>query len=145
MQYLSSCVWIISLSVMPSRSPMLLQMARFLDFFLAAMGIHFCTQALSSCSKWGLLFVAMWGSLGAAAFLVAGHRRTGFRSCGSQAQLPAASGVFLDQESNLCPLPWQTDSQPLDHQGILQSHFLWLTNIPPCVYTPQLLYPFTHW
>ena len=138
-------LWLISLSVMPSRSPMLLQMARFLDFFLAAMGIHFCTQALSSCSKWGLLFVAMWGSLGAAAFLVAGHRRMGFRSCGSQAQLPAASGVFLDQESNLCPLPWQTDSQPLDHQGILQSHFLSLTNIPPCVYTPQLLYPFTHW
>ena len=26
-------------------------------------------------------------------------------------------GIFLDQESNLCPLHWQVDSKPLDHQG----------------------------
>ena len=29
----------------------------------------------------------------------------------------AACGVFLDQGSNLCPLQWQADSLPLDHQG----------------------------
>ena len=28
-----------------------------------------------------------------------------------------ACGIFLDQGSNLCPLEWQVDSQPLDHQG----------------------------
>ena len=28
-----------------------------------------------------------------------------------------ASGVFPDQGSNQCPLPWQKESQPLDHQG----------------------------
>ena len=29
----------------------------------------------------------------------------------------AACGIFPDQGSNLCPLHWQTDSQPLRHQG----------------------------
>ena len=28
-----------------------------------------------------------------------------------------ACGIFQDQESNPCPLHWQEDSQPLDHQG----------------------------
>ena len=30
--------------------------------------------------------------------------------------LPMASGIFLDQGSNLCPLHWQVDSWPLNHQ-----------------------------
>ena len=29
---------------------------------------------------------------------------------------PEACGIFQDQGSNLCPLHWQVDSQPLDHQ-----------------------------
>ena len=29
----------------------------------------------------------------------------------------AACGIFPDQVSNLCPLHWQADSQPLCHQG----------------------------
>ena len=29
----------------------------------------------------------------------------------------AACGIFQDQGSNLCPLHWQADSQPLRHQG----------------------------
>ena len=29
----------------------------------------------------------------------------------------AACGIFLDQGSNPCPLHWQSDSQPLHHQG----------------------------
>ena len=28
-----------------------------------------------------------------------------------------ACGIFSDQGSNLCPLHWQADSQPLRHQG----------------------------
>ena len=28
-----------------------------------------------------------------------------------------ACGIFLDQVSNPCPLHWQVDSYPLDHQG----------------------------
>ena len=30
---------------------------------------------------------------------------------------PSARGIFLDQGLNPCPLHWQADSQPLDHQG----------------------------
>ena len=29
----------------------------------------------------------------------------------------AASGIFLDQGSNLCPLHWQVDALPLHHPG----------------------------
>ena len=29
---------------------------------------------------------------------------------------PAACGILLDQRSNPCPLHWQLDSYPLDHQ-----------------------------
>ena len=31
--------------------------------------------------------------------------------------LSTACGIFPDQGSNLCPLHWQADSQPLRHQG----------------------------
>ena len=41
-----------------------------------------------------------------------------------------ASAVFLEQVSNLCPLHWHADSQPLDHQGSLRSRlFEFLKNI----------------
>ena len=32
---------------------------------------------------------------------------------------PASCGIFLDQGLNPCPLTWQVDSYPLDHQGSL--------------------------
>ena len=35
-----------------------------------------------------------------------------------------ACGIFLDQRSNLCPLHWQVDSQPLCHQGSPFINFL---------------------
>ena len=35
-----------------------------------------------------------------------------------------ACEIFLDQESNCCPLHWQADSQPLCHQGSPGSTFL---------------------
>ena len=35
-------------------------------------------------------------------------------------QLPEAHGIFPDQGSNLCPLPWQADSYPLYHLGVLK-------------------------
>ena len=139
-------LWLISLSIMPSRSSMLLQMAKLLNisFFSAAVGVHCCTQASLVVASGGYSLLPC-GAFQHGGFPVAEHGRVGFHSCGSQAQLPVASGVFLDQGSNLCPLHWQTDSQPLDHQGILKSHFLWPNNIPPCVYIPHLLYPFIHW
>ena len=65
-------------------------------------------------------------------FLAAGHRpliamaslvtKHRLQSSGSVAVLhglncSSACGIFPDQESNLCPLHWQTDSYPLHHQG----------------------------
>ena len=49
-------------------------------------------------------------------------RSTGSRCAGSVivAHGPSCStacGILPDQGSNLCPLPWQADSQPLRHQG----------------------------
>ena len=40
---------------------------------MAVLGLHCCAQAFSSCSKWGLLFVAVCGLLIAMSSLVAEH------------------------------------------------------------------------
>ena len=53
---------------------------------------------------------------------------TGSRPAGSVvvAHGPSCSmacGIFPDQGSNLCPLHWQADSQPLRHQGSPSSDF----------------------
>ena len=44
---------------------------------------------------------------------------------------PAACGIFPDQGSNLCPLHWQADSQPLDYQGspVLLDFFFFLKEL----------------
>ena len=41
-----------------------------------------------------------------------------------------ACGIFPDQGSNLCPLHWQADSQPLCHQGSPICLFLFLFLLP---------------
>ena len=43
-------------------------------YLLAAVGLCGCARAFSSCSEWGLLFVAVHGLLIAVASLVAEHR-----------------------------------------------------------------------
>ena len=45
----------------------------FFNLFLAALGLHCCTRAFSSCGKQGLLFIAVHGFLIAVASLVAEH------------------------------------------------------------------------
>ena len=45
----------------------------FFFFFLAALGLCYCAQALSSCGERGLLFVAVYGLPIAVASLVAEH------------------------------------------------------------------------
>ena len=42
--------------------------------FLAALGLHCCAWAFSSCGEWGLLFVAVRGLLITVASLVVEHR-----------------------------------------------------------------------
>ena len=46
-----------------------------------------------------------------------GSRRAGSVIVAHGPSCPAACGIFPDQGSNLCPLHWQADSQPLRHQG----------------------------
>ena len=68
-------------------------------------------------------------------------RSTGSRRAGSVVvthgpSRSAACGIFPDQGSNLCPLHWQADSQPLRHQGspipiFLISFILW----PSCTWS----------
>ena len=41
-----------------------------------------------------------------------------------------ARGIFPDQGSNLCPLHWQADSQPLHRQGSPISNFIDLSPLP---------------
>ena len=76
----------------------------FIYLFLAALGLHCCVRAFSSCGEQGLLFVVVRGLLIAVASLVAEHRlqarglqqlqHTGswaiecrLSSCGTRAQL----------------------------------------------------------
>ena len=77
---------------------------------------------------WGLSLVAASGhhfSSRCVGLSLSRHlllRSTGSRRAGSvvMAHRPscsAACGIFPDQGSNLCPLHWQADSQPLHHQG----------------------------
>ena len=46
-----------------------------------------------------------------------GSRRAGSAIVAHGPSCSAACGIFPDQGSNLCPLHWQADSQPLRHQG----------------------------
>ena len=46
-----------------------------------------------------------------------GSRRAGSAIVAHGPSHSAACGIFPDQGSNLCPLHWQADSQPLRHQG----------------------------
>ena len=104
--------------------------------FLAVLGLRCYERAFSSCSKRGLLFVAVRGLLTAVVSLVAEHGLQGssshcggFSSCRARAPglqgsvvaellgCSAACRIFPDQGSNPCPLPWQADSYPLHNQG----------------------------
>ena len=90
----------------------------FFNLFLAALGLRCCAQVFSSCSAWA-------SHCGGLPLQSTGSRHAGLSSCGTRASVvvahrlscSAACGIFPDQGSNLCPLPWQVDSQPLRHQG----------------------------
>ena len=54
---------------------------------MAVLGLRLCARALSSCGKWGPLFITVRGPLTIAASLVAEHRLQThkLRNCGSRA------------------------------------------------------------
>ena len=74
------------------------------------LGLCFCTQAFSSCSKWGLLFFVVHGLLIAVASLVAEHGLVGSVVVVHGLSCSVACGIFLEQGLNPCPLNWQVDS-----------------------------------
>ena len=49
----------------------------------------------------------------------------GSSSCGARALLPCGVWDLPRTGIEPCPLPWQADSEPLDHQGSLQPLLLW--------------------
>ena len=52
-----------------------------------------------------------------------GSRRAGSVVVAHGPSRSAAHGILPDQGSNLCPLHWQADSQPLRHQGSPLEYF----------------------
>ena len=64
-----------------------LTLGLFIYLFMAVLGLRFCARALSSCGKWGPLFIVMRRPLTIAASLVAEHRLQTRRlsNCGSRA------------------------------------------------------------
>ena len=56
---------------------------------MAVLGLRFCARALSSCGKWGPLFIAVRRPLTIVASLIVEHRLQTRRlsNCGSRAQL----------------------------------------------------------
>ena len=90
----------------------------FFKFILAILCLRCCTRASFSCREPSHPSVAVQSSA-AASSSVAKHR---FWSTGSVAEAhrlsgSVACGIFPNQGSNPCPLYWQADSQPLNHQG----------------------------
>ena len=99
---------------------------------MTVLGLHCCTWAFSSWSELRLLFIVVLELL----IVVAPQ---GAQALGTQALVAAAPklwstgpivvlhrlsrsvacGIFLDQGSNPCPLPWQAVSLPLSHHGSL--------------------------
>ena len=96
---------------------------------LSIVQIHtalFCNATLSffGCSGSSLLHEAFL------LFRPAGSRVWASAVAVLRHSCPPACGIFPDQESNPCPLPWQVDSYPLDCQGSSSHPFLFLL-FPP--------------
>ena len=87
--------------------------------FLAVLDLRFCARAFSSCGEWGHSSSWCMGlSLSRPLSLWStGSRRAGSVVVAHRPSCSVACGIPPDQGSNLCPLHWQADSQPLRHQG----------------------------
>ena len=72
---------------------------------VAASGGHSSSRCAGLSLSWPLLLRST------------GSRRAGSVGVAHGPSRSTACGIFPDQGSNLCPLHWQADSQPLRHQG----------------------------
>ena len=118
-------------------------------YFGGTLGLCCCAQAFSTygelgatLSLWSVGFSLWWllsllkpQALGSWVSVAEGVRalqswlvssRTRARSVAVKHQLSCsvACGIFPDQGSNLCLLPWQVDSYPLHHQQVQYLGFL---------------------
>ena len=87
-------------------------------FWLQWAFVAVCGLSLAAADRgflwWWLLWLQSTGS-GARALQQLQHGGSVVVVCGLSC--PSACGIFPDQGYNLCPLRWQVDSEPLDHQG----------------------------
>ena len=97
---------------------------------MAVLGLRFCARAFSSCGERGHSSSQCAGlSLSRPLLLRStGSRRAGSVIVAHGPSCSAARGIFPYQGSNLCPLHWQADSQPLRHQGSPPSWFFGWSN-----------------
>ena len=72
---------------------------------VAASGGHSSSRCMGLSLSWPLLLRST------------DSRRAGSVVVAHGPSCSAACGIFPDQGSNLCPLHWQADSQPLRHHG----------------------------
>ena len=93
------------------RSGSLLQTLLVFSLLVASRAYSSCRARASSCSSFS--FCRAW-VLGTWVSVVVGHGLSHPKSC----------GVFPDQLSNLCPLHWQEDSQPLYHREVGQISYM---------------------
>ena len=81
----------------------------FIYLFLSVLGLRCYLRAFSTCSEQGLLPRCSCTHL-----IIVAHGLSCLKVC----------GIFPDQGSNLCLLPWRADSLPLSHQGSPLAMFL---------------------
>ena len=67
-----TCLYVYSI-VLKFKRYLFLKKINLFILFLAALGLHCCVWAFSSCGEWGLLFVVVCGLLIAVTFLVVEH------------------------------------------------------------------------
>ena len=101
--------------------------------FLAVLGLCCCVWAFSLVAArrgYSLLRCAGFSLRWLLLLRSTGSRHAGSVVVAHGLSCSTACGIFPDQGSNMCPLHWQADSQPLRHQGSpVFSHFV---NIPWC-------------
>ena len=83
---------------------------------MAVLGLRFRARALSSCGERGPLLIAVRGPHRGLSLQSTGSRRADSVVVAHGLSRSAACGILPDQGSNLRPLHWQADSQPLRHQ-----------------------------
>ena len=75
-----------------------------LFLFLAVLGLRFCARALSSCGKWGPLFIAVRGPLTVTASLVAEQRLQTLRLSSRGPRAQSLHGMWDPPRSGLEPV-----------------------------------------